>query len=235
MRLRNSSSYLYEAKAVVEAFDGIVYKHTHSSQSIKLMKLAKRKVTPLQAIKLTCALELEVKTLKARPSPHGKDSNTAFTLPLETEPEWFRAKNCTVLAAYWFQYGDWAMIFRGRGLGTRLVGKRNAQEGTKTHEMQLHSRMSQDIALTRFWDWNALVQYLAWHGCSTDLAWYCLHWQVRRYQTGLAPCQLALSKRAGPAWHNLARRWHTLVMFTLPLLIVPNCAGTVLARFQVAV
>ena len=28
-------------------------------------------------------------------------SNTAFTLPLETEPEWYRAKNCTVLAAYW--------------------------------------------------------------------------------------------------------------------------------------
>ena len=26
---------------------------------------------------------------------------TAFTLPLETEPEWYRAKNCTVLAAYW--------------------------------------------------------------------------------------------------------------------------------------
>ena len=25
-------------------------------------------------------------------------------------------------------------------------------EGTKTHEMQLHSRMSRDIAVTRFWD-----------------------------------------------------------------------------------
>ena len=29
------------------------------------------------------------------------EPNTAFTLPLETEPEWYCAKNCTVLAAYW--------------------------------------------------------------------------------------------------------------------------------------
>ena len=58
-----SETVLYEAKAVVEAFNRIVhvYKHTQSTQSIKPMKLAKCKVTPFQAIKLTCASELEVK------------------------------------------------------------------------------------------------------------------------------------------------------------------------------
>ena len=30
----------------------------------------------------------------------GMVANTAFALPLETKPEWYRAKNCTVLAAY---------------------------------------------------------------------------------------------------------------------------------------
>ena len=73
--LRNSCSYLHEAKAVVEAFDRIAYKHTKSNSSIKLMKLAKRKVMPFHAIKLTCASELKIKTLKARVSPHGEDSN----------------------------------------------------------------------------------------------------------------------------------------------------------------
>ena len=60
---RNSCSYLHEAKAVVEASDTIVYKHTQSTSSIKLMKLVNCKVTPFQAIKLTCVLELEVKNL----------------------------------------------------------------------------------------------------------------------------------------------------------------------------
>ena len=39
------------------------------------MKLAKRKVMPFQAIKLTSALESEVQTLKATVSQHEKDSN----------------------------------------------------------------------------------------------------------------------------------------------------------------
>ena len=39
------------------------------------MKLAKHKVMPLQAIKLTCALESEVQTLKATVSQHEEDSN----------------------------------------------------------------------------------------------------------------------------------------------------------------
>ena len=39
------------------------------------MKLAKHKVTPFQAIKLTCASESEVQTLKATVSQHEEDSN----------------------------------------------------------------------------------------------------------------------------------------------------------------
>ena len=79
------------------------------------------------------------------------------------------------------------------------VGKRNAQEGTKTHGMQLHSC---DIAVTRFGNWNVLVQY--WHGtvAARDLAWYRLHWQVRRCRAELVLCQLVLSKWAGPARHG---------------------------------
>ena len=59
--LRNSCplsySYLHEAKAIIEAFDRIAYKHTKSDSSIKPMKLAKCKVMPFYAIKLTCASE----------------------------------------------------------------------------------------------------------------------------------------------------------------------------------
>ena len=71
-------------------------------------------------------------------------------------------------------YCDQFMIFRGRGLGMRLVGKRNAQEGTKQ---------------------NAATQS-----------------QESRYR-----CHAFLG------------------LNTLPLLTVPTRAGTVLARFQVAV
>ena len=39
------------------------------------MKLAKHKVTPFQAIKLTCASESKVQTLKATVSQHEEDSN----------------------------------------------------------------------------------------------------------------------------------------------------------------
>ena len=39
------------------------------------MKLAQHKVTPFQAIKLTCASELEIQTLKATVSQHEEDSN----------------------------------------------------------------------------------------------------------------------------------------------------------------
>ena len=62
-------------EAAVEALARIVYKPTKSASSIKLMKLAKHKVTPFQAIKLTCALESEVQTLKATVSQHEEDSN----------------------------------------------------------------------------------------------------------------------------------------------------------------
>ena len=73
--LRNSCSYLHKAKAIVEAFDRIVYKHTQSASSIEPMKLVKHKVTPFQAIKLTYTSELKVRTSKAKVYPHGKDSN----------------------------------------------------------------------------------------------------------------------------------------------------------------
>ena len=88
--LRNSCSYLHEAKAIVEVFDRIVYKHTQSASNIKPMKLAKRKVMLFQAIKPTCASELEVQTLKARVSPHREDSNRE----LLWVPCWFQLQNC---------------------------------------------------------------------------------------------------------------------------------------------
>ena len=44
------------------------------------MKLAKHKVTPFQAIKLTCALESEVQTLKATASQQEEDSNREIFL-----------------------------------------------------------------------------------------------------------------------------------------------------------
>ena len=42
------------------------------------MKLAKHKVTPFQAIKLTCASESEVQSLTATVSQHEEDSNREF-------------------------------------------------------------------------------------------------------------------------------------------------------------
>ena len=66
-----------------------------------------------------------------------------------------------------------ALIHRGDQFMISSVSRRNAQEGIKSHGMQLHSH---DIAVTRFWDWNALVQYLSQHGFSMDLARYRLHW-----------------------------------------------------------
>ena len=46
-------------------------------------------------------------------------------------------------------------------------------------------------------------------------------------QAGTVPARWA---QLGSAWC-----WHALVTFTLPLLIMPSCAGTVLAQFQEAV
>ena len=78
--LRNSCSYLHEIKAVVEALARIAYKPTKSTLSIKSMKLAKRKIALSQAIKLTCASESEVQTLKATVSQHEEDSNRELFL-----------------------------------------------------------------------------------------------------------------------------------------------------------
>ena len=70
--LKNSCS---KCQAAVEALARIVYKPTKSTSSIKPMKLANREVMPFQAIKLTCASESEVQTLKATVSQHEEDSN----------------------------------------------------------------------------------------------------------------------------------------------------------------
>ena len=73
--LRNSCSKCHKNQSAVEALARIVYKPTKSASSIKPMKLDKCKVTPFQAIKLTCALESEVQTLKATVSQHEEGSN----------------------------------------------------------------------------------------------------------------------------------------------------------------
>ena len=73
--LRNSCSKCHKIKAAVEALARIVYKPTKSASSIKPIKLAKREVPPFHSIKLTCASESEVQTLKATVSQHEEDSN----------------------------------------------------------------------------------------------------------------------------------------------------------------
>ena len=91
-------------------------------------------------------------------------------------------------------YSSWR-----RFMVTSSVGKRSTQEGTKTHGMQLQSR---DIAHCHtFLGLIRTSSVLCTHRCSTDLAWYRLHWQVRRCQAELVPCQLALTKQAGPCWY----------------------------------
>ena len=65
----------------MEALARIVHKPTKSAPSIKPMKLAKREVMPFQAIKLTCASESEVQTLKATVFQHKEDSNRVFPVP----------------------------------------------------------------------------------------------------------------------------------------------------------
>ena len=72
---RNSCSKCHKIKAAVEALARIVYKPTKSASSIRPIKLAKREVTPFHSIKLTCASESEVQTLKATVSQHEEDSN----------------------------------------------------------------------------------------------------------------------------------------------------------------
>ena len=93
--------------------------------------------------------------------------------------------------------------------GLFFCRQKNAQEGTKTHRMQLHSC---DIALMRFWDWNALVQYLARHGCSMDLARYCLH--VLAGEKVLSQASSMPTRFMKASWASTAR------------------LGTILARFS---
>ena len=72
--LGKSCSKRHKIKDAVEALARIVYKPTKSA-SIKPIKLAKREVPPFHSIKLTCASESEVQTLKATVSQHEEDSN----------------------------------------------------------------------------------------------------------------------------------------------------------------
>lgn len=126
---------------------------------------------------------------------------TAFTLPLESEPEWYQAKDCTVLAAllavftlqssWWFEFHQflinwidvrycitWYWFIMAFDLWSSSVSKTTAQEGTKAHGMQLHNH---DIAVMHFWDCDDYAQYWARHSCSTDLVRYCLFWQAKRW------------------------------------------------------
>ena len=54
-------------------------------------------------------------------------------------------------------------------------------------------------------------------------------------RAGSVPARFIKASWASTAQLGLAQRWHALVTFTLPLLIVLSHASTVLAQFQVAV
>ena len=54
-------------------------------------------------------------------------------------------------------------------------------------------------------------------------------------RAGSMPAHFIKASWASMARLGSARCWHALVTFTLPLLIMPSHAGTVLVRFQVAV
>ena len=67
------------------------------------MKLAKRKVTPFQAIKLTCASESEVQTLKTTVFQHEEDSKTGRFFQCHAEKFDFlptRIAVCSVRCVY---------------------------------------------------------------------------------------------------------------------------------------
>ena len=109
-----------------------------------------------------------------------------------------------------------------------LAGKRNAQEGTKAQRYAATHLWCCCHTFLRLWQY---AQYQTWHSCSTDLAWCRLHLLVRRWQAMLVLHQLAFIKAswASTAWLSSAWCWLTLVLFTLPLLIVSRHTGTVLA------
>ena len=66
------------------------------------MKLAKREVTPFQAVKLARASESEVQTLKTTVSQHKEDSNRAFSSAMLRSTIFFayRIAVCSVRCVY---------------------------------------------------------------------------------------------------------------------------------------
>ena len=102
-----------------------------------------------------------------------------------------------------------------------LLAKEMHRKAQKHNGMQLHIC---DVAVTRFWDCDNMPSTR--HGTAAAQIWldvvYTCWWE------GDKPCwfctSLPLLKRVGPA-----RCWLTLVLFTLPLLIVSRHTGTVLA------
>ena len=114
----------------------------------------------------------------------------------------------------------------GQFMVSSSVGKRNVQESTKTHGTQLHNRdnycchaflglkhTSSVLSMAAAWIWLDITYTDRWEGAK--LSKFCA--------------------RTSTTWLSWAWCWHALVMFTLPLLIIPSHAGTMLAQFQVAV
>ena len=88
--------------------------------------------------------------------------------------------------------------------------------GTKTHWFSTwHGMVAARI-------WLDIVYTGRWEGA--EPSWFCAS---SFYQSELG--------QHGTARLGTAHCWHVLVMFTLPPLIMPNRAGTVLAWFQVPV
>ena len=133
----------------------------------------------------------------------------------------------------------WYWLIMAINLWSLLLSAKETHKKAQKHIMQLHSH---DIAVTHFWDGNALVQYLARHGCSTDLAWYHLHWQVKRFRPSWFGASSLYQSKLGQ--HGTAQLDTMLAHFGHVYTATANhaepcwyCAGTdtVLARFQVVV
>ena len=101
------------------------------------------------------------------------------------------------------------MIFRGRGLGTRLVGKRNAQEGTKTrnaatqsHELRYHCHAFWGLKCTNS------VQSMAWLQHEFGSASFTLAGEKVLSQAGSVPARFIKV-----SWASTAQLGTTLAHF----------------------
>ena len=86
--------------------------------------------------------------------------------------------------------------------------------------MQLHSRMSRDIVIMRFLGLKrtSSVLDMAWlqHGFGSIS--FTLAGEKVPNRAGSVPARVMKVSWASTAWLGSARRWHALVMLTLPLL-----------------